>query len=339
MRKMQFGTAIYAREIPAYLEWCRAAEGFGFDFLGYGDSATLWMDPFVILSLLAQNTKRARIGTAVTNPVTRHPAVMASGLGALQHLSDGRLFCGIGGGDSGIYNSGLKPAKLAELEEYCRALSDLTNGLEATYHGVKLKLQWKPRHVPVWIAAEGPKTLQLAGRIADGVIIGTGLTEDVIKDSIRQVEIGARSAGRNPDNIEKWWMVKLQFAANERQGWKDLAFTLASSANHALRFTFDGKFVPPEYHEPIRTLHREYAQHQHADFRNPGHNAALVEKLGLTEFLGRRFSFCGPSDRIVEQIRRAADWGAKNLFVTQLFQDQIGFMRRLSEEVFPAFYS
>lgn len=335
MTKMKFGTAMYAREIPPYLEWCRAAEGFGFDFLGYGDSATLWMDPFVILALAARETKRVRLGTTVTNPVTRHPAVMASGLAALQHLAEGRMFCGIGGGDSAIYNSRLKPAKLADIEAYLGALRDLTNGRETTWRDAKIKLQWTPRAVPLWMSAEGPKTLETAGRIADGVIIGCGITEDVVKDSIARIDAGARAAGRDPASIEKWWMAKIHFARTEEEGWKELRFANASSANKHFRFTFEGKFVPDQYREPIRRLQREYAFHEHADFTRPGHNASLVEKHGLTEFVGRRFSVTGPAKQMVEHLHRLASWGATNLIVIQLYDDRIGHMRRLSKEIFP----
>jgi 5,10-methylenetetrahydromethanopterin reductase len=335
MPRLRFGTAIYAREIPSYLEWCRVGEELGFDFLGYGDSATLWMDPFVILALAARETKRVRLGTTVTNPVTRHPAVMASGFAALQHLAEGRMFCGIGGGDSAIYNSRLVPAKLAEIERYVCAVRDLCDGREADYDSTRLRLQWQPRHVPVWMSAEGPKTLEAAGRIADGVIIGCGITEDVVRDAIARVDAGARAAGRDTAAVEKWWMVKLHFAETEAQGWKDLRFANASSANKHFRFTFDGKFVPEEHQEPIRRLQQEYAFHEHADFTRPTHNAALVEKYGLTEFLGRRFSISGPAEKMVEDLRRLASWGATNLVVIQLYEDRIGYMRRLSKEIFP----
>jgi 5,10-methylenetetrahydromethanopterin reductase len=337
MSAIRFGTAIYAREIPPYVEWCRVAEDSGFDWLGYGDSATLWMDPFVILGVAAANTRRVRLGTTVTNPVTRHPAVMASGFAALQHLSGGRMFCGIGGGDSGIYNSQLKPAKMAEIGEYASAVRDLCAGREASYHGAKIKMQWNPLPVPIWVSAEGPKTLEFAGRVADGVIVGTGLTENVVKDSIARIDAGARAAGRDPSKIEKWWLTKIHFAPTREQGWKELQFTLAASANHALRFTTQGKFVPPGLDAAIRALQSEYAQHEHADFRKPGYNASLVEKHGLTEFLGQRYSLCGPAESIVQDLKRMASWGVNGVMITQLFQDQIGFMRRLSKEIFPAF--
>jgi len=335
MNNAKFGTLTYARDIPTYLDWCRAAESFGFDFLGYGDSPTLWMDPYVILALAAQVTQRVRLGITVTNPVTRHPAVAASALATLQHLSDGRVFCGVGGGDSAIYNSQLKPAPLSKIEAYVRTLQGLTGGAEAAYEGARIKFQWQPRRVPVWMSAEGPKTLDLAGRIADGVIIGCGITEDVVKDSIARIAAGARAAGRDPDTIEKWWNVRIHFAHSEAEGWEQLRFIHASCANKHFRFTLEDKFVPEQYREPVRLLQRDYAFHEHADFTRPGHNAQLVEKYGLTEFLGRRFSITGPAAQMVERLRQIMSWGASNLSVIQLYDDRVGYMRRLANEIFP----
>ena len=98
------------------------AERWGFDGLLLADSENLVEDPYVELALAAQATERLRLGPAVTNPLTRHPAVTASAIATLQVESEGRAVLVFGRGDSAVLQLGLRPATTAELE---RGLSEL----------------------------------------------------------------------------------------------------------------------------------------------------------------------------------------------------------------------
>ncbi len=106
---VKFATVCYAEDFGEFVEWVRAADGFGFDAIGYGDSQNLWGDLFVALTLAAEHTSRARIGPMVTNPMTRHPAVAAGGMASVQQISGGRAFFGLGTGDSALRNIGRAP--------------------------------------------------------------------------------------------------------------------------------------------------------------------------------------------------------------------------------------
>jgi 5,10-methylenetetrahydromethanopterin reductase len=337
LARVRFGSNSNATDLAKYADWCRAAEGFGFELLGFGDSQLLWVDPFVALTIAAQNTRTARIATIVVNPVTRHPSVVAAGMSGLQQLSGGRVVCGIGSGDSAVRSVGMNSPGMEALEDYCRTVRGLCAGQRVDYQGQPLQMQWSGGTVPVWLSAEGPRMLELAGRIADGVVIGTGLSEAVVRDSIARVRTGAEAAGRDPSGVEMWWLVKPWFSETEEQGWSELRGLLALSANKQFRYTMEGKFVPQALHEPIRRLQAEYSYTQHAKFAPTGHNASLVEKYGLTEFLGRRYTACGPAARIVERLEELASWGASNFIMIQMADDPIAAMRQLSRDVFPAF--
>jgi 5,10-methylenetetrahydromethanopterin reductase len=269
----------------------------------------------------------------VTNPVTRHPAVTAGAMATLQQVSGGRAFLGIGTGDSSLLNIGERPARIDAFAAYCRAVKGLCAGEEVQWGDIPLRMQWRTAPVPLWIAAEGPRMLHLAGQIADGVILASGLTPEVITDTIARVRAGAESVGRSIDDLELWWLTKPYLSSTEEEGWHDLQWTLAGSANHAFKFTFEGKFVPDQLHEPLRELMRGYAADTHAKVAQGSHNASLVERLGLTEFLGRRFTLCGPPERVIERLREAAAHGAANFLLTQMVADRIGFMHTLDEAV------
>jgi 5,10-methylenetetrahydromethanopterin reductase len=335
MPEMKFGSPRYARDLGEFVEWCQLAEQVGLDLIGYGDSSALWIDPFVALTLAAQHTKRARLVTTVTNPATRHPSVMASGFAGLQAASNGRAVMGIGGGDSALLNLGMRPPPNAEMEEYIRCVRALCAGEEAAYHGRKLRMQWPQQHkLPIWIAANGPKTLELAGRVADGVIAHLGVDEPSVRETYRHIEAGARSAGRDPESIEVWWMTYAYISKTEEEGWRDLRFIVGGMANHVFRFGFEGKAVPEEMQAPLLQLQREYRSDLHADPRHRGgHNAELVERLGLTEFVGRRFALCGPPEQVAEGFRKMASWGATNHLLIQVVDDRIGALRDFDKQV------
>jgi alkanesulfonate monooxygenase SsuD/methylene tetrahydromethanopterin reductase-like flavin-dependent oxidoreductase (luciferase family) len=106
---------------------------------------------------------------------------------------------------------------------------------------------------------------------------------------------------------------------------------LAASANHAFRFTLEGKGVAAELHEPIRGLQRAYDAHHH-EIAGAG-NAGLTDRFGLTEFLVDRFAIAGTPADCVAQIRRAMAAGARQFVITGFVPDPRAFMRRWAREV------
>ncbi len=120
---VQFGTGTTVKDLHWYEEWLGVAEPAGFDLLTVGDSQSLWADPFVCMAVAARETTLPRIALTVSNPRTRHPAVVASSLVALQQLSEGRICFGFSSGDSALRNIGLRPARLSEMEAFGRAVT------------------------------------------------------------------------------------------------------------------------------------------------------------------------------------------------------------------------
>ena len=99
--------------------------------------------------------------------------------------------------------------------------------------------------------------------MADGVIVGLGLTPDVIRLSLAAIERGARAAGRRLADLDVWWFAKTNVADTREAAVAPITMALAASANHAFRFTLEGKGVPPDLHERIKGLQREYDAHHH----------------------------------------------------------------------------
>lgn len=331
--KIRFGVTRYGPDIAGQVAFSQLAEELGFDLIGYGDTQNMIPDCYVVMTAMALATKRVMIGQTVSNPVTRHPAVTASAMSAFQEVSGGRAFLGIATGDSALVNIGEKPATMAQLEAYVAAVKGLCAGEEVEWKGHRTRLQFKPYQVPVWIAAEGPKIQHLTGRIAEGAIFANGITEDVVKDNIRRVREGAIAAGRDPDSVECWFLVKPYFCDDERKAWTDLAWTLSASANHAFRFSFENKFVPKEHQAGLQRLMDGYHSHQHNVSGAGANNARIVVENNLTEFLGPRFLLAGTPARIRERIEELASWGATNLVLSILFGDPVEYAKRLGTEI------
>ena len=330
----RFGVVLLPESLTEFAPLCREVDEHGFDWLGVADSQSVFRELYVALTLAALNTSRVRLGPLVTNPLTRHLVVTASAVASVDELSGGRARLGIGSGDSAIFSLGAPPATLAGLEDSVVTLGRLTSGVPIDRGGRRWQVHRSTRRVPIYLAAEGPRTLELAGRMADGVIVGLGLTPEVIRLSLAAIERGARAAGRALADLDVWWFAKTNVADSRAQAVAPITMALAASANHAFRFTLEGKAVPPDLHGRIKGLQREYDSHQH-EIAGAG-NAGLTERWGLTDFLADRFAFAGTPDDCAAQIRRAMGAGARQFVITSFVPDPRAFIRRWMREVAPA---
>jgi alkanesulfonate monooxygenase SsuD/methylene tetrahydromethanopterin reductase-like flavin-dependent oxidoreductase (luciferase family) len=321
-----------AREV---VRWAQLVESLGYELLGISDSQSICRDVYMTLALCAVNTERIRFGPRVITPVTRHPGVAASAAATLEELAPGRTLLAIGSGDSAAYNLGLRPASLAALREYAETIRSLLTHGDATYQGQRATLTWKRAPLPIYLAASGPKTLHLAGQIADGVVVRTGILPEIVRDSIAQVRRGAETAGRDPATIDLWWWPDVNVAASYREGVDEIKMSLAAAGNHLSRFTTEGKHIPPELLERVRTLGARYAFGTHT---LPGSaNNRLIEELGLVDYLADRFAAVGTPADCIRKLTAAIDAGARQFWMSVHFEDKERFLRDWAEKVAPAF--
>jgi 5,10-methylenetetrahydromethanopterin reductase len=336
---IRFGLSRLARaDLGEYLDWAAYADGAGYDLIGFGDSQTLWADTHVMLALTAQRTRRVRLGPMVSNPITRHPTVAANAMSTLQKVSGGRAFFGIGPGDSSIYNIGAKPLPRAAYEEYVLAVKGLCAGERVSYRGETLQMHWEVAPVPLWLAGDGPRMLRLAGRIADGVIVGNGATPELVEFALGHIRAGAESAGRDPARIEIWWMIRVLVAPSEAEGIEALRFYLASYTNVRYRYAMTNKgiAVPPDIQEKIRGLRSEYRGSEHVKPETT-FNASLIDKYGLRDWIARQFAITGPAAHCIRRLRDLVDAGATNFVMPQLLPNTLETTQEIAEKILPAF--
>ena len=324
------------QSLDGFIDTVRRADRYGFARIGTGDTQWHNMECFIALTLMALNSDKTEIGPRVTNPVTREPSVMASAMVSLDLISHGRAVLTIGRGDSAVHNIGLKPASVEETREYILAVRELLENGDASYRGRHNHFDWpRPaprRRIPICVTAEGPRMLRLAGQIGDQVLIGTGVTADIVEASLKELHAGARGAGRNPDEITIWWAPRLSIAVSTDKAVKNIMASIASSGNHALRSGFAGKQVPDRLKDKIRRFHQEYDYAQHGV--KTGKNAQLVTELGLTEYFLERFAVAGSPAEIVERIRTLSRLGLKNLWLSSPGDDPSA-LDLMGQEVLP----
>src|SRR5262245_38030213 len=146
---MQFAFTLKPDMTPAHtVELTKQAEREGFDYGWVFDSHVLWQEPYPLLTLMAMNTQKMRLGTCVTNPVVRDATATASLVARLNRISGGRMDLGIGRGDRSRRVMGKKPTTLETLEACVSVIRDLCAGRQVTYEGHPIQMPWADSGVP-----------------------------------------------------------------------------------------------------------------------------------------------------------------------------------------------
>lgn len=190
-----------------FVELARLVEQAGFDRLGVSD-VVFWPDCFVLMGLAAQATQRVQLGPMVTNPSSRHPAVLAGLMATLQDISQGRAFLGLGVG-AGLEALDLDLSRpVTRLREAITVIRGLLAGEEVTMAGETVTVQasrmvGQVQPVPISIGTRSPKVMQLAGELADIALVGGRYLSPAVAATYRQwLHDGAQGVGRDVSTLE-----------------------------------------------------------------------------------------------------------------------------------------
>jgi len=339
---MKFATTvgINPREPEELGAEARLAEDMGFSMVMIGDNPSVVGEHFAALAVIAANTSRAQVGSFISNTITRHPAVAACGLVTVNILSRGRAYLGLSSGDTAAVNLGLKPGSVAQMEKYIRCVQELLETGESRYQDRPVKVAYRGRGARIFMAAGGPKTLRLAGRIADGVFIETGLLPQVIEDSKRQVAAGAAEAGRSIDDIELWWHARAAIGTNRDDAIDQISTGIAGIGRRLARNGREGKFVPDALWPAIQELEARYDFIRHTETMATGRtraNAHLIGELGLTDYLADRFALVGDVADTRKRLGELRDLGVHNIAVAAVMPDRRRWIETMGREIIPHF--
>ena len=325
---MQTGVALQGRYPPGvFEEMVRVVDRSGYDYLWLTDSSLHTRNPYVHLALAGRLTTRLVLGTAVTNPQTRHPGIVAVNAATLEELAPGRTILGIGVGDRPLRSLGLRPARLVELRESIEAIRRLLAGEHVTYDGAGFRMDdahlrfGSSFRIPVFISASGPKTLELAGEIADGVIFLGGLFRDGVEYGLEHIERGAQRAGRPRPHVSVFGYGAID--DHDPAGALEAARSIAAWFPQTAPFYCDMAGLDPAITAEVK------ARYAGGEFQE-----ALAAASIMPESFVRKMAFAGDSDQALGHLRTLADLGVDSVTVFPL-----GSKRRETVEAFARVFS
>ncbi|NKB98435.1 MAG: LLM class flavin-dependent oxidoreductase [Pseudomonadales bacterium] len=159
-------------------------------------------DPYVCLAFAARATEHIHLGTLLDTPVIRHPSALAGSIATVAEFAPGRIHQGLGVGDTAVRFNGLAPAKVDAIESAVQMTRALLQGDAIDVGALKPARLNHAQHVPVWVAAQGPKNLRMAGRVADGVWIRVGRDPANLNMAWDAVKHGLADSGRAASDIQ-----------------------------------------------------------------------------------------------------------------------------------------
>jgi 5,10-methylenetetrahydromethanopterin reductase len=301
-----------ARTVREAVERAVRAEQLGFEAIFFADSHMNNVDPYQAMALCAMRTKKIRFGTAVTNMVYRDPSITANSFATLNEISDGRAIIGLGTGDGPVYSLGRTATKLAEFETGLRMMRDLLHdrGIDVPQSreraGGNVKLKAGKRPVPIYISAEGPKTLRVAGRICDGVILGTGFDQSVTEWARQRIAEGTKDAGRKLEEIDIMPAGMIVVDENGDLARRRVRSRMANRAHHNFRFTMET--VPEGEAAGVKHFMDNF------DISKPIEDR--IDPRFVTDYLLERFTIAGTPQECIAKVKRLEMEGVKRILLT-----------------------
>jgi 5,10-methylenetetrahydromethanopterin reductase len=293
-------------------ELAERIELMGFDLLLTPDTQNLAGDPYGQLSLAAARTRKLRLGTGVSNPVTRVAAVTASAMATLQIESGGRAVCGLGRGDSSAAHIGRRQATTRELRDYARAVQIYLGGGEVTMGGKPSTMRWiQPGDlppVPVDIACTGPKTIRMAADVADRVSFAVGSAPELLQWALDTLHQRLEETGRDRSELSVGAYVNLVCDPDESRAI-ELARTITGLVAH-----FAGMKHAPTDHLPPRLeslamrLKSEYDMKHHA--QRAGSHLDFVDDAFVDWF-----SIAGSEHKCTDRLGALIDMGLDHVYI------------------------
>lgn len=261
----------------------QCAEQCGFETVYVGDSQMLWNDVYICLACCAQATTRVKLGTGVTNLVTRHATVTANAMVSLNMLSRGRAVLGVGAGDSAVRTAGLSPAKRSQLRRDVLLMRKLLSGhavapqagrpdgdetTDKKVWGQVARLQLAGAEewgsLPIEIAVMSPKAASLVGEIGDGLIIDghLGGNAEGAQVAIQAAADGARSAGKDPARLRYIAAIDAAIDDDRRAALDQVRPTAARNIANKLWLP---DTIGVEHAEVVKAVTESYRFHEHLD--------------------------------------------------------------------------
>ncbi len=298
---MKLGAQFLAEDFHSCMESVGIAERAGFAHAWFVDSQILWQDCYVYIARALEVTDGIVLGTAVSNPFTRHPTVTASVNATLAELHPGRVILGLGRGDSAVRTMGMNPVPTKELRAAVPVIRSLMAGETVQINEADVHFRWHKQgpEVPIALSATGPKNLRAAGGLADIVMIYVGVHSESVAWAIDHIRTGARDAGRDPDSVRVSVLCGLEVDDDRDAAQSAVRWAAAACANHI----GDTMKRNAEHGMPETMTRLVDARTQHYDYYEGHLDSSADHTAFLTPDLIDDFAIAGPPEHCLERIR------------------------------------
>lgn len=328
---MKLGAIIeWMDDLSTFRNLVRLTDDLGYDVIGVGDTPARAYELYVSLTVAAQESRNAILTPMVTTPFLRHPAATATAISTLHELTGGRVMLALGNGGSTRRVVGRSPVGTPqELHDYVTAVRAILNGGTAQVDGYTTEPLTRVHPMPVYLAADYPRSLRLAGEIADGVVTTVGMSAELVERKVATVRAAAEKAGRDPEAIEIWGFSFISVKDTRAEANAELGAALASDVALRLKAPHMRAIIPPDLLGAVEEMERRYDVW---DFAVGGKNARLLEELGLVDFAAGLTGVTGDVPGVAAHLKRLESIGVSGVFAAlPVLADPEGTLRRLGQ--------
>lgn len=292
--KADVSVGISARQsFESWAKFVAGLEAEGVSRVWVIDSQLAMKDVYAGLVVAALNTKALGLGTGVTNAVTRHPTVTANAIAAVDEISGGRAILGLGAGDSALYGIGLKPQKVAEVEDavaFFRAQAGAT---------------------PIYLAVSQERMCRLAGRVADGAIVMGPAQPDMVRRQVEWIE--------PREGFEVAFIAPTSTDVEDVRSW---ASTQARLMSHHKELP---ESLEPFRHEMARSAEAyDYSEHL---------ATAADHSATVSDELVRALAVVGTADECAARLNDLKDAGVDRFIFPLAGRNRLERWRRLRDQI------
>jgi len=283
-------------------------------------------DSFSLLTYIAARTTSIKLGTGVTNPYTRTAPQLASAIATVDEVSGGRAVFGIGPGDKMTFeNLGVHWTKpLQTVRETVEVVRRLTSGEAISYNGEvvsikKAKLNFGNNAVPVYIGAQGPGMLKLAGELGDGALVNASHPRD-FEFALKMLKEGASGRDFSQFDVGAYTSFSVARSCKEAVAAAKpvVAFITAGSPPDVIK----RHGIPEEDYTRLTSVFKE------------GFKQAIQT---VTDDMISAFSICGTPDDCIEQIHELVGAGVTQIVVgSPIGPDRTEAIKLVGKEIIPA---
>ncbi len=308
------------------MDYVVRAEKLGYTHLWVTDSQMIRSDCIAVLTMAAMKTTTLKMGTGVAVPGLRLAPVLANAIATVNSIAPGRVFVALGTGNTAMRLLGRRPVRLKEFAEYIKVVKGLIRGEEVAYadgkgasHRIQFSLLDKgyiniKDHIPVYVAADGPKTQALAGELADGITTTLIPHPETVDQILASARAGAQQAGRTLTDFHLSVRGKVIVLAPGEPVDSDRVIAQMGPAFMSMvhkrvdRFLETGE-EPPNYLKPIWKDYLEFHMKRPEELRqrmmHETHEVYVnpEERRFITPEMLKTFLIIGRPEEVVDQIR------------------------------------